>query len=207
MYADTRDVVDLLLPEVLAVPSNDAFCPGWQLHSSLLAAVASTDNLHTSESSDTFPAHPVVFTDDTLGIVEYHAAMQHAVLEHAFTSSAMPATKLPEPTIPAPGLARLPQQHGNFVFVAMVNMSTIVLPLAPEIQQTHGTDYASNKVQLREEQPLHDLQQFPMAAENPAFLTLDSVAALCSNCLTACTALLQSACGFAFRYGQSCSHF
>ena len=207
MYADTRDVVDLLLPEVLAVPSSDAFCPGWQLHSSLLAAVASTDKLHTSESSDTFPAHPVVFTDDTLGIVEYNAAMQHAVLEQAITSSAKPATKLPEPTIPAPGLARLPQQHGNFVFVAMVNMSTIVLPLAPEIQQTHGTDYASNKVQLREEQPLHDLQQFPMAAENSAFLTLDSVAALCSDFLTACTALLQSACGFAFRYGQSCSHF
>ena len=209
MYADTTDVVDLL-PNVLALPSSDAFCPGWQPQSSLLAAVASTDKLHTSDSSDTIPAHPVVFTDDTLGIMEYNAAMQHAVLERAIASSAMPANKLPEPTIPAPYLERLPQEHGNFVFVDMVNTTTIALPLVPVIQQTHGTGYAFNKFQLREEQPLLDLQQLPMAAADSAFLTLDSIAALCSNCLTACAALFQSAwshCGSAFRCGQSCSHF
>lgn len=197
--------MDIVLPYLLALPSSDAFCPGSQLHPSLLAAVASTDTLNTS--SDTFPAHPVLFTNDTVGILVDNAAMQHAVRELAITSLAKPAIKLPEPTIPAPELERLPQQHRSFVFVDMVNMSTIAVPLAPGTYQMHGTDYAFNKLQLREEQPLLNLQQFPKTAETSAFLTLHSIAALCSKCLTACTALLQSArshCGFALRYGQSC---
>ncbi len=203
-------MVDILPPVVLALPSSDAVCPSWHFHSSLLAAVASTDTCHTSESSDTCPAHPVVFTDETLGILDCNAAMQHAVLEHAVTKSALPATKLPEPTIPARDLETVPQQHGNFVFVDMVNMSTIALPFAPEMYQTYGTDYAFGRLQLREEQLQFNLQQSPMAAESTAFLTLGSIAAFSSNCLTACAALLKSAhshCGFASRYGQSCSEF
>ncbi|DBA76693.1 TPA: hypothetical protein ACH3X2_008727 [Trebouxia sp. C0005] len=107
--------------------------------------------------------------------------MQHAVRELAITSLAKPAIKLPEPTIPAPELERLPQQHRSFVFVDMVNMSTIAVPLAPGTYQMHGTDYAFNKLQLREEQPLLNLQQFPKTAETSAFLTLHSIAALCSK--------------------------
>ena len=209
MYVHEMNVVDMSPPVELALPSSDAVCPSWQWQSSLLAAVASTDTWHTNESSDTCPFHPVVFVDDTLGTLDCNAAMQHAVLEHPVTKTAMPATKLPEATIPSPDVETIPQ-HSNLVCVDMVNMSAIALPFLPELHQTYGTDYAIGRFQLREKQLLINLQQSPMAAERSAFLTLDSIAAFSSKCLTSYTALPKSAqnqCGFVLRYGQSCSAF
>ena len=195
---------------MLALPSSEAECPSWQLQSSLLAAEAVTDTWHTSESSDLFPAHPVVFTDDKLGILESNTAMQPAVLEQAVTKSAMLATKLPEPALPASNIEMTPQQNSSFVLIELVNISSIALPLAPAVYQKRGTEYVVDRLQPRGKQLLLNYQLSPVAAESTAFFTLGSIAAFGSSCLTACAALLQSAwshCVFAFRYEQSCPHF
>lgn len=200
-------MVDILPPLLLALPSSEAECPSWQLQSSLLAAEALTDTWPTSDSSDLSPAHPVASTDGKLGILESNTAMQPAVLEQ---ESAMLATKLPEPALPASNIEMIPQQNSSLVFIGLENNSSNALPPAPTVYQNCGTDYVFDRLQPRGKQLLlsnFQQEQSPVAAESTAFFTLGSIAAFGSKCVTACAALLQPACrcGFALRYGQSCS--